>query len=213
MDSNAETAIESVVSDDDLCSDGVESTDSDGFPRGNDDDQTAVNYRRQVLQETVDEKLKILNERQAYVVAAGSDALECLKDGSASNKLRCIVQGKAGTGKSMVIALLSALTKLKLYDSQHPVLRAAPTGIAAYNIKGQTIHNLFAIKTNNHSPNFIENLSDSSRQKLKTDFRDVQLLIVDEISMVGVRMLQQIDDLQEQHGELQRLGSIYSSMP
>lgn len=135
-----------------------------------------------------------MNQRPSYIIAVVSDALDVLRSRDCCDPVQRIIQGKAGTGKSTVIGLLTAITKLKFYDFHHPVLRAALTGIAAFYIKGQTIHDLFRINKNNHSPQYIEALSDSNKQKLRTEFKDIQLLFIDGVSMVGARMMNQIDE-------------------
>ncbi|RFU33151.1 hypothetical protein B7463_g3183, partial [Scytalidium lignicola] len=57
------------------------------------------------------------------------------------------VDGKASTGKSHVIWLLSSkLQELATTNKQpNPVFRAAPTGVAAHGISGKTIHSLFRL--------------------------------------------------------------------
>ena len=54
--------------------------------------------------------------------------------------LRMIVSGTAGTGKSYLIHCLRLLL-------QHQLLVAAPTGVAACNIDGQTLHSLLSLPT------------------------------------------------------------------
>ena len=54
--------------------------------------------------------------------------------------LRMIVSGTAGTGKSYLIHCLRLLL-------QHQVMVAAPTGVAAFNIDGRTLHSLLSLPT------------------------------------------------------------------
>ena len=54
--------------------------------------------------------------------------------------LRMIVSGTAGTGKSYLIHCLRLLL-------QRQLLVAAPTGVAAFNIDGQTLHSLLSLPT------------------------------------------------------------------
>jgi ATP-dependent DNA helicase PIF1 len=49
--------------------------------------------------------------------------------------------GKAGTGKSYVVKKLITILK----EQGKKVIALAPTGIAANNIKGQTIHSFFSL--------------------------------------------------------------------
>lgn len=61
-------------------------------------------------------------------------------EGDALSPLRMIVSGTAGTGKSYLIYCL----RLLLADK---VRVAAPTGVAAFNIDGHTLHSLLALPT------------------------------------------------------------------
>lgn len=123
MDLDASTAHDEVQSEAGSEDDNARSTDSDGFPQfglvefGNE----SAPERRAALQEVIDSQLAILNEKQIYVVSMVSDVLDCQRDGSSTGPLRCVIQGKAGTGKSTVIRLLSAITKLKYYQLERPV--------------------------------------------------------------------------------------------
>ena len=49
------------------------------------------------------------------------------------------ITGKAGTGKSTLLEYFRSITKKK-------VVVLAPTGVAALNVKGQTIHSFFNFK-------------------------------------------------------------------
>lgn len=53
----------------------------------------------------------------------------------------CFITGKAGTGKSTLLRYFVSQTKLR-------VAVLAPTGIAAINVGGQTIHSFFGFKPN-----------------------------------------------------------------
>jgi hypothetical protein len=66
------------------------------------------------------------------------------------------------------------------------VLLLAPTGVAAFNIKGMTIHAalFLPVKTNSCAPLTVEKLN-----TLKSRLENVQLVIIDEISMVGPNIL------------------------
>ena len=59
-----------------------------------------------------------------------------------SDQLLLHVDGAAGTGKSYLIEMISAHLKDKAFkhDIPDPVLRAAPTGVAAFNIHGKKLY-------------------------------------------------------------------------
>src|SRR5581483_2048114 len=69
------------------------------------------------------------------------------------------------------------------------ILVLAPTGVAAFNIHGTTIHSALSIPTN--STNF--NIGGEQLKKLQKRLQDIKYIIIDEKSMVGRKMLALID--------------------
>jgi len=98
--------------------------------------------------------------------------------------------GKAGTGKT------TFLHKLKL-NSLKRIVIVAPTGVAAINAKGVTIHSFFQLPFGPILPNDDLNSSGGFNRKFgKTKIniiRSLDLLIIDEISMVRADVLDGID--------------------
>ncbi len=100
--------------------------------------------------------------------------------------------GKAGTGKSTFLRHVCATTKKK-----HVVL--APTGIAAINVGGNTLHSFFKIPFHPLLPNDSQFNERNIRETLKYTgekrkiIRDVELIIIDEISMVRADIIDFID--------------------
>jgi ATP-dependent DNA helicase PIF1 len=86
-----------------------------------------------------------------------------------------IVTGGAGTGKSTFIRWLSQ-------SMDGHVLIAAPTGLAALNVEGKTLHSLCALP-----PAWI--LERDIKEHKPSIARGAQLLIVDEVSMVNANLL------------------------
>lgn len=82
--------------------------------------------------------------------------------------------GKAGTGKSTL------LRKFQEKCNSECVF-LAPTGIAAINIGGSTIHSFFQLKPVLLTPDSIDN--DVSRKRMEM-IRNVETIVVDEVSMV-----------------------------
>lgn len=100
--------------------------------------------------------------------------------------------GKAGTGKSTFLRYVSKNTKKK-----HVVL--APTGIAAINAGGSTLHSFFRIpfhpllpNDNQYSPRNIRKTLKYSSNHSKL-IRELELIIIDEISMVRADIIDFID--------------------
>jgi len=105
--------------------------------------------------------------------------------------LKIIVMGTAGTGKSYLIrAIRKRLHTMAGNESDVPVLVIAPTGVAAFNINGATIHSTLAIPIIN-SKNV--DLEGDRLKQLQDRLQNIKYLIIDEKSMVGRRMLALID--------------------
>ena len=69
------------------------------------------------------------------------------------------------------------------------VLLSAYTGTAAANIDGQTLHTLFSF---NFGSGFMS-LSDKQRDEKRNLFKNLKMLIIDEISLVDADMFYKID--------------------
>ena len=92
------------------------------------------------------------------------------------------VQGGAGTGKSSVIDVLSQHMKRILRSSgdnpEHPyIIKAAFTGTAAANIKGQTLHSAFSSSFGNE----FYSLSDKKREERRNQLENLLVVIIDEL--------------------------------
>ena len=96
--------------------------------------------------------------------------------------LMMIVSGTAGTGKSYLIHCLRRLL-------QHQLVVAAPTGVAAFNIDGHTLHSLLSLPTRGE----FKDLEGERLTRLQQAFAEVRYLIIDEMSMVGRKTLRQVD--------------------
>ena len=102
--------------------------------------------------------------------------------------------GKAGTGKSTFLKYVTANTKKK-----YVVL--APTGIAAVNVGGQTLHSFFKLPFHPLLPNDSRYNTRNMRKTLKYGsdhiklLRELELIVIDEISMVRADIIDFIDRL------------------
>ena len=88
--------------------------------------------------------------------------------------LRMIFSGTTGTGKSYVIHCLRLLL-------QHQLCVAAPTGVAAFNIDGHTLHSLLSLSTRGD----FKDLEGERVNKLQQSFSAIRYMIIDKMSMVG----------------------------
>lgn len=91
------------------------------------------------------------------------------------------VTGRAGTGKSTLLNHLS-------WNTSKQIVICAPTGVAALNVGGQTIHSLFRLPIGVIADHDIEQSGDL-RKLLNT----IDTLVIDEVSMVNADLLDAVD--------------------
>lgn len=130
--------------------------------------------------------------------------------------------GKAGTGKSTFLRHIAATTKKKN-------IILAPTGIAAINVGGSTLHSFFKLPfhpllptDSRYSPRNIRDTLKYNTEKINI-LREVELIIIDEVSMVRADIIDFIDkvlriynrNMREPFGGKQLLlvGDIYQLEP
>ena len=94
------------------------------------------------------------------------------------------ITGRAGTGKSTLLSYFRQWTKRR-------VVVLAPTGVAALNVGGQTIHSFFGFKPN------VTLQSVKAKRKKRDDekniYNRIDTLVIDEISMVRADLLDCVD--------------------
>ncbi|XP_069108859.1 uncharacterized protein [Argopecten irradians] len=122
--------------------------------------------------------------------------------GKNPDPIHIFLTGGAGTGKSHLIkAVYYESTRLFAPTLQNPddvsVLLVAPTGVAAFNIGGSTIHNALAIPV--EATTAYQPLSDEKLNTLRSKLAQLQLVIIDEISMVDKKLLSYV------HGRLRQI--------
>ena len=100
--------------------------------------------------------------------------------------------GKAGTGKTTFLKYLKE-------NATKNIVVAAPTGVAAINAGGVTLHSLFQLPfhpflpTRNHKEELLGKIRyNKQRQQL---LRKMELLVIDEISMVRCDVMDAIDTI------------------
>ena len=123
------------------------------------------------------------------------------------------ITGRAGTGKSTLLDYFRRNTSKK-------VAVLAPTGVAALNVKGQTIHSFFKFK-----PNITLNLVKRLRaaEEEGTLYQKLDAIVIDEVSMVRADLLDCVDkflrlngpDIDRPFGGLQMIfiGDLYQLPP
>lgn len=98
--------------------------------------------------------------------------------------------GRAGTGKSTLLQYFRSRTRKSL-------VVLAPTGVAAVNVRGQTIHSFFGFKPD-ITPEAVASIR--VRKGKKNLYRKLRTLVIDEVSMVRADLLDCVDAFLRLHG-------------
>lgn len=110
--------------------------------------------------------------------------------------------GKAGTGKTTFLKKLKELSPKRMAV-------VAPTGVAAINARGVTIHSFFQLSPGIHIPGREETPKGKERfyqmsKEKKNVLRTMDLLVIDEISMVRCDLLDAIDGVLRKYRDRNR---------
>ncbi|KAK2712719.1 hypothetical protein QYM36_011417 [Artemia franciscana] len=106
--------------------------------------------------------------------------------------------GGAGTGKTQVLkAIVQQLLMIHKKDIEHDpekttILLCAPTGEAACNIGGSTLHYALSLPVSQGMKNFKDLTADKLNQ-LRVKLTKLKLLIIEEVSMIGANMFEMIN--------------------
>ncbi len=165
------------------------------------------------FQEKVDQIVSIfgLNTKQCYAfIIAAKCFKEFLKRKLADNSsvanqnhaLHMFMTGPGGTGKTHVVKALKEL--MNSYGFAHHIRFLVPTGTAAALIDGQTVHSALGIPIHMTSTEKQElrntlgadlsmQVSIKHREELQQEWKDVEFVLIDEVSMVSEELLCDID--------------------
>jgi len=165
----------------------------------------------QEIMEDVEKKFG-LNERQTWCFRICADRFQELlaeririvaptdeqaSRPASSQPLRFLMTGPGGTGKTYTIAAFQHL--MSQFDSAHLIRFLAPTGNTAVNLpNGQTIHKACGISVYDDSEDSGRHalrltISLEKRGQLRDEWKNVEFLLVDEISLVGAQLLCDLD--------------------
>ncbi|XP_062602888.1 uncharacterized protein LOC134264626 [Saccostrea cucullata] len=141
--------------------------------------------------------LRSLNQKQKQIFYLVRDW--CLKkvSGKEIEPLHIFVTGGAGTGKSHLIKTIQyeasrVFERTLLTPSDLSVLLTAFTGTAAFNIGGNTIHHVFSLTKALPIP--YEPLKEQTLSAMRVKLASLQILVIDEVSMVFKRLLYYIHE-------------------
>ena len=119
-----------------------------------------------------------------------SDYYQLAKEFATHTNEVLFITGKAGTGKTTFLRKLKA-------ESMKQIAVVAPTGIAAINAGGTTIHSFFQLPFSPFFPTPIGKKELIGKMKMQGArqqiLRELELLVIDEISMVRADVLDAID--------------------
>ena len=124
---------------------------------------------------------------------AENDKLKLARDIVVNTGKNLFLTGKAGTGKTTFLKMLKASAPKRM-------IVLAPTGIAAVNAGGMTIHSFFQLPLAPYLPGtaFSSNGAKYNfrfgKNKIKI-IRSIDLLVIDEISMVRADLLDAVDNV------------------
>ncbi|GAB4538901.1 MAG: hypothetical protein Fur0020_07810 [Thermodesulfovibrionia bacterium] len=124
-------------------------------------------------------------------IELNEDFLHALRLMEDSNR-HVFITGKAGSGKSTLLQYFRE-------NSRKRVVVLAPTGIAAINAGGQTIHSFF-----NFKPEVTPDTVSKIRPKEPEIYKKIDTIIIDEVSMVRADLFDSIDIFLRRNGRERR---------
>ncbi|KAF5331234.1 hypothetical protein D9611_013064 [Ephemerocybe angulata] len=144
----------------------------------------------QVVEERGHMDITKLSPEQRVIFDQFMGIYEQILDGTEPGQILLNIDGTAGCGKSFLIdSVCQEIRALAQTRGQpDPVRVLAPSGVAALNIGGKTIHSGLHIPVNDFAK-----LSGGALGSLQVDWAGVHFLIIDEKSMVGLKLLSMID--------------------
>ena len=123
-------------------------------------------------------------EQSEIVYTAMDTIIKFLTNDPSYKPMRATIMGCGGTGKSFIINTIIAMVR-KLTSFNDTVQVAAPSGAAAFNVQGSTIHRLLGI-----TPNYEHvKLGEAAKERLKLQLERLLILIIDERSMINSKVL------------------------
>ena len=153
--------------------------------------------------------MRQLNDKQREIVMFHrswcKSAVIALRNNQPVKPYRVFMSGPGGVGKSHVIKLIHSdtLKLLRLSGCIEPgevtVLLTAPTGVAAFNISGMTLHSAFLLNLGRFG---YQPLNSEKLNTLRMKLSNLLRVVIDEVSMVGSNMLLEI------HKRLQQIKGV-----
>lgn len=170
-----------------------------------DPDQNIVSLAQQLIN-TVGEQHQLQPQQWIAFRIITQSFLENREKRHTSNKsdpLRMLLTGPGGTGKSHVVKAVQKL--MEHYNAGHTIRFLAPTGTTASLIDGMTVHKGLGIKVKssdkrkgnrklgtNHEYYSVV-ITTQNKTKLRDEWRLVEIVMIDECSLLSAELLSEID--------------------
>jgi hypothetical protein len=123
-------------------------------------------------------------EQKNVVLAAIMTIVRFLRNDKHYTPLRATIMGCGGTGKSYIINTILTIVR-KMTKSNATLMVGAPSGSAAFNVQGSTLHHLLGIRVTRPE----DNITKKVQEKLQKQLKDTLCLIIDERSMLSSKVL------------------------
>ena len=117
--------------------------------------------------------------------------------------LRMLMTGPGGTGKTHVVRAVKKV--MSYYGQEHKIRFLAPTGSAAALIDGMTVHKGLSIKIQSNTKtkknqaaqhrteDYTVLISVKNRVELRDEWKNVEILLINEVSLLSAQLLSEID--------------------
>ena len=123
-------------------------------------------------------------EQKIVVLAVIDSIVKFLRNDKNYVPIRATVMGCGGTGKSYIINTILTIIR-QITRSNATLMVGAPSGTAAFNVQGSTLHHLLGINVARPE----DNITQKVQEKLQSQLRNVLCLIIDERSMLSSKVL------------------------
>ena len=124
------------------------------------------------------------DEQKSIVYDAVDTVMKFLANDPNYKPMRATIMGSGGTGKSFIINTIISMVRT-LTCSNDTVQIAAPSGAAAFNVQGSTIHNLLGVRVSHPE----KGLTQQTKARLLEQLERLLVLIIDERSMISSKVL------------------------
>ncbi len=123
-------------------------------------------------------------EQKNVVLAVIDTIVKFLRNDKNYVPFRGTIMGCGGTGKSYIINTILTMIA-NMTKSNAPILIGAPSGSAAFNVQGSTLHHLLGIGVARPE----DNITQKVQEKLQSQLKNVLCLFIDERSMLSSKVL------------------------